>query len=206
MKFCIRVLNAAVLCVPLALFCGCATPGVTNTPRSGIEKLVISTAADRSIVQLDEVPWKSNRVYVDFTYLVCTDAEYVKGCVRQRLGINNVMLVDSKKDSDLIVEVFSGAMDTDSNSFLLGVPPVAVPVPFAGTVQTPEIAFYKRDAQSATSKLGLSVIDSKNGKLLHYQHNLIGFAFYNRYSIIGIFSWNATDIPKQNDLFVYNME
>ncbi|MBN2640860.1 MAG: hypothetical protein JXR78_04360 [Victivallales bacterium] len=206
MRLFVRVSEAVVLCVLLALFCGCATPNVTNTPRSGIEKLVISTAADRSIVQLDEVPWKSSRVYVDFTYLACTDVEYVKGCIRQRLGINNVMLVDSKKDSDLIVEVFSGAMDTDYNSFLLGVPPVAVPVPFAGTVQTPEIAFYKRDAQSATSKLGLSVIDSKNGKLLHHLHNLTGFAFYNRYSIIGIFSWNATDIPKQDDIFVYNME
>ncbi len=189
----------AVPAIALGLFTlyGCANPSITNTKRSAIEELVISTAADRSIAQLSEVHLDGKKVFVDFTNLTSTDAAYVKGCVRQRIGSYGALLMDDKKSAELVVEVFCGALDTNFENFLLGVPPVAIPVPFSGSLETPEVAFYKRDAQSAVCKLGFTVIEKSTGKVLKYQENLIGASYYNRYAIIGI-SWHNTDIPKDN--------
>lgn len=58
--------------------------------------------------------------------------------------------------ADVIVTVRAGMLGTQHGEGLLGIPAFKVPVPMVGTVETPEIAFFKRIRQDGKARLCVS--------------------------------------------------
>ncbi len=196
------ILKQSAFAVALALTAifftgGCASETMTNPARSATEQLLLSTAADRAMAEVDLRLFASRRVYVDTTYYDSYDSKYAIGEIRDAISRAGALLVANSKESDTILEVRSGALSTDSDSSLIGVPTLVVPIPFSGTpLQIPEIAFYKSEPQLATAKLALLAYETRTAQHVFSSGPLLGKA-YNNYHKILFISWLTDDIPEK---------
>src|ERR1700733_14968165 len=128
-------------------FTSCTTTKTTDTARSDTEQLLLSTATDHALQSANFVIFANRKVFLDTTYFDSYDSKYAVGTIRDALSRAGAILEDSSKDSDIIIEARSGALATDNEQSLFGLPGLGIPVPLAGALQTPEIAFYKSDKQ-----------------------------------------------------------
>jgi hypothetical protein len=148
---------------PLVVFscaavCGCATMKESDTARTGVEQLLVSSAIDRSLDKTDLRPIAGAKVYIEQKYLDCVDKNYVVVGLHQRLMRVGCTIVEKPEDAQVVLEVGSGAVGTDRQSMFVGVPKLSLPgpVPFS----TPEIPFYKRERANGTAKIALVAYDT----------------------------------------------
>ena len=106
------------------------------------------------------------------------------------------LLETNAKDADIIIEARAGALSTDSADTLIGVPSTGLPIPFAGAVSIPEIAFYKSEAQFAYAKIALLAYANQSRAHIYSSGPLVGKS-YNKYHNILFISWVFTDIPEK---------
>jgi hypothetical protein len=191
-----RILIIAAL---LALT-SCTTEVDTNPPRSAMEELLISTAADRAADQLAVQIPKNSKVFVDSGNFAGTDAKdmdskYAVAAIHASLLKQGAHLVGDKKDAQTIVEVRSGALSTDQKSFLIGIPQFNIPIPLAtGALTIPEIALYKDADQKGVAKFGIVSYDAKTGTLIASQNPQYGFAHNVARTLLIFFSWRDNDV------------
>jgi hypothetical protein len=189
-----RVLIIAAL---LAL-AACTTTVDTNPPRSAMEELLITTAADRAVDELAAQIPKKSKVFVDsgnFDAVNAADAKYAIASIHARLLKQGAHLVGDKKDAQTVVEVRSGALSTDQKSFLIGIPQFNVPIPLAGSPLTfPEIALYKSADQKGVAKFGIIDYDAKTGTLIASQEPQYGFAHNIMKTLLIFFTWRDNDV------------
>ena len=146
------------------LLCGCTLHRVSDPPRTATEQLLITTAADRAIGRMGLSALDGKRVFVDPSHLDGYDKAYVLGAVIDRLGRQGARLVKDEKQAEVIATVRAGALSVDRSEFLVGLPSIPVPVPFAGPAQLPELALLKRQIQTGIAKLALTAHDAATGK------------------------------------------
>jgi uncharacterized protein DUF6655 len=181
-----------------ATVCGCSSVRSTDTARGSVEELLLSTAADRAIAQLDLSSLKGKRVYLDASNVSCVDKGYVIAALRDQLGRSGVLLVDDRKDAELIAEARVGALATDSTKDLIGIPSMPMPLMGAGAINTPELALYRKVAQSGQAKLAINARDPKTGKQTLSAGPVEGTAHYVRKTML-LTTWTQTDIPESQD-------
>lgn len=178
------------------LLAGCSLGRKTDTARTAIEQLLLSTAADRALGGVECKELKGRKVFLDVSNLEAYDKGYVIGSLRDQLGECGVRLVADAKEADVILEARSGALAIDGSEFLLGIPSLPIPVPGAGVLQTPELAFFKKVNQQGVAKFAMNSRDKQTGKQVHSTGPLAGTAYYNRFTILFI-QWKSTDIPEK---------
>lgn len=154
----VRVLNVFVL-AGLLLAGGCATRKQSDTARTGVEQLLISTAVDRALDKLDYRPIAKAKVYVEEKYLDCTDKNYVYVALHQRLLRHDCQLVGKAEDADVILEVTSGGVGTDRTDLFVGI--TEVPLPPPSPISIPRMSLYNRTRQMGTAKIALVAYDAK---------------------------------------------
>ncbi|QSH42075.1 hypothetical protein P0136_04725 [Lentisphaerota bacterium ZTH] len=169
-----------------AVATGCLTKNITNTARSSEEQLLCTRAVDLALEKVTFIQVSDRKVFVDNKLLNSVDKEYVLGALRQKLALSGGILIDDKKESDIVVEVFSGCVGTSYTTWLAGIPKSGLPIPLAGTLTIPEIAFYKRERQGGSGKIGITMLDNKTGKSVLDVPLLFGEAYYNRFIIMFI--------------------
>lgn len=133
-----------------ALLAGCSSRTLSTTSRTAIEQLLLSSAVDRAMERFELPMLRGRRVFVDFTNLKGTDAEYVKVAMRARIAQQGATLVDSGEKADLTVEVASGALALEHKTGMIGLPSLPVP---QSSVPAPEMPLYKSIEQTAIMKL-----------------------------------------------------
>lgn len=166
-----RLACAAVLLLSCILT-GCGTTHWTDTRRSGTEQMLLSDAMDRAVNRLDFNVLAGKSVYVDTSPLSgVTDAAYLESSIRQHLLASGGLLREKQDEADYVIEVRAGAVGTDRDEVLYGIPAVNIPasIPiqgsFAGQVpQIPEIPFVKKTRQNAVAKIALFAYNRKTGR------------------------------------------
>lgn len=147
---------------------GCGTSKWTDTGRSATEQLLITDAMDRAVSQLDFHALTGKTCFIDVTPLKkISDSEYLISCMRQHMFACGCIVKDNKAEADCIVEVRAGAVGTDRNDVLYGIPAVNVPtvVPVSGIPsQIPEMPIVKKTDQKAVVKLSLFAYSQKTGR------------------------------------------
>lgn len=152
-----------LLAVSLAVtMTGCTHTSTSNTARTAKEQMLLSNAVDQSLDKVDFTPLYGQKVFVDDKYLECVDKSYVVGSLRHRVMRAGGALATTADDADVIMEVRSGGVGTDSAEMFLGVPSLPLP---AG-MQTPEVRLTERKSQYGYSKLGLVLFDAKTKNVL----------------------------------------
>jgi hypothetical protein len=190
------ILRVAALAILILASAGCQSNRLTQPPRAVTEQLVLSTAADRAIVKLNLDSLRDRKVYLEERYFKAYDQEYALGAIRQHLSDNGVRLMQYESDADVIVEVRSGALSADSQESLLGLPALQVPIPFAGSVTTPEIAIYKSERSTSIAKVGLFAYERLSGQHVHSSDVPNGKAYFKNFKLLGFITWRRTDVPE----------
>ena len=147
-------------CGSLVLLGGCATIKESDTARTGIEQLLISSAVDRALDKIDFQPVHGAKVYVEPKHLDCVDKEYVLVALHHRLLAQNCTLCEKPEDADVQMEISSGGVGTDRQDLFIGIPeiPLAPPSPIA----IPKLSLFNRSKSMGTAKLLVVAFDSKS--------------------------------------------
>lgn len=147
-----------VLTACLGLSLGCTTIKRSDTARTGLEQLLVSSAVDHSLNRVDWGPIRGAAVYVETKYLDCVDKNYVIVGVHQRLLAAGCTLVEKAEDSNVTIELGSGAVGTDRQESFLGIPEISMP---ASQIAIPKFAIFTREKSHGTAKLAILAYDSK---------------------------------------------
>jgi Family of unknown function (DUF6655) len=147
---------------------GCGTTKWSDSPRTATEQLLISDAVDRSISELDFSALANRSVYLDTRFIVTTlDQNYVTSTLRQHMLASGCIIKDKAEEADYIVEVRAGALGTNRNDVLVGVPATNIPTAGftpTGTAAIPEIALAKTTNQQAVCKIAVFAYDRMSGR------------------------------------------
>ncbi|MEN9361312.1 MAG: hypothetical protein RL095_2847 [Verrucomicrobiota bacterium] len=178
----------------------CMTPELTKTGRSGVEQLLISTSADRASAKAALPDFTGKKVAIDVSNLDAVDKPYVVLAVEAAVAKKGATLVAKAEEADLVVAIASGALATDQDSYLIGIPAIPIPIPGAGTVSTPELALLKKQTQTGVAKFAASIREVKAGKVQPLASSL-GTSYMNRWKFLFIFSWSCSDIPEKPEAY-----
>jgi hypothetical protein len=156
-------LAASVLISSLS---GCGTTRWSDSSRTGTEQLLISSAIDAAVGKIDFSPMKDKRVFLITDAIEgITDQKYLTMSLRHRISASGSILCDSKDKTDYIIEVRAGAVGTDRDEMLVGVPSFTVPAfpgsAFSGSI--PEIPIVKRTKQRGVAKIAVFAYNSRTG-------------------------------------------
>ena len=175
--------------------CGCHSTSFTTPPRSATEQLLMSQATEMAMRGVD-LSWVNGRkIYIDESYFDSYDRGQALGVIRESLSRAGGLIFSDAEKADLIVEIRSGGLSINSNSTLIGIPSLAIPVPFSGPIPTPEIALYKSDKADSYAKFSLFAYSRDTGQYLDSSGPNSGMAHLHLYKIIFI-SWQKTDLPE----------
>ena len=200
-----RVLTLLVLGSLLQICGGCATIRVTDPIRTADEEFLLTEAATRAVSQLSLDALRGRRVWVVSEYAFSTtrpfdqsfltdevrvpqfEQTFLIAELRARLLQAGARLADSRDDSDVVLEVRTGALSINRVDFLLGVPATYLPGGSATslTVATPELAIYKNTKQEGFGSVAFVAYWRNTGELLAISGPFIGRTFRNDYFIFG---------------------
>jgi hypothetical protein len=175
------------------IFSGCATSNIGQPPRSAIEQLLLSTAADNALKRVKLPQLKGLKTYLDPQFFESYDKPYVLGSIRAVLSENGAILVEDRKAADVIVEPRSGALGIDKSKSLLGIPQLPLIIPGAGTFSFPETVLYGSTKFDSLSKIALLAY-RKDGSELFSTKPMIGKSYFHQYTVLMFLKLNFTDI------------
>jgi hypothetical protein len=160
----VRIALLATSGLPLA---GCGATRSTDTTRAATEQLLISDAIDRAVQTLNLQTLGGQTVFLDDSRLgEVVDRNYLISTLRQQLLASGCLLREQKDQADFIVEARAGAVGTDRNDLLFGVPTMNLPsIPLVQPVPAmiPEIPIAKRRDQRGIAKIAVFAYHRETG-------------------------------------------
>lgn len=163
-----RVAKAIEIVMCLAAFGGCGTTKWSDTARTATEQLLITDSIDRAVSRLDMRALAGKKVFVDDSPAKgVTDSAYLGSAIRQHVLASGAILKTNRDEADYILEVRAGAVGTDRNDVLFGIPATNIPsfgVMAGAPSQIPEIAFAKKTDQRGVAKISMFAYNKQTGR------------------------------------------
>jgi Family of unknown function (DUF6655) len=184
-----------LMAVAAALISGCTSIKQSDTARTGIEQLLISSAADRALDKFNLKPIAGAKVFVDTQYFDSVDKNYILVALHERLLKNNCTLVSKADDADVVVEIGSGGVGTDRNEMYLGFPGLALPPP--ATLAIPKLAFFERSKSMGTVKLSLVAIDTRTKQAVINSGYKLARADHRHWQVLGLGSQQSGSVQEE---------
>ncbi len=165
---------------------GCANPAVTNTSRNVVEQMLVSTAVERCFGQMDLREFRGSKVFVDYSNLAPqVDLPYAKGQFELHLARNGIIQTADEKDAQYTLRLISGTLATDAEQFLLGTPPLPIPLTNSSVnLAIPELAFFKRLIRSGFAKFSLTINLPQSQQTLRIYESIMARTEFINYTIL----------------------
>jgi hypothetical protein len=177
----------------------CTTERATSPVRTATEELLISTAADRAAQELTPGVPEGTKVFLDTRYFQGYDNEYAIGAIKDQLLRHGAALVDDPAHADAVIFVRAGALSTDNQSTLIGIPALQFPfLPVGNSISVPEIALFKEAEAKGVAKFSMTGYDAKTGKLIASNDPQYGFSHQTNHTVLLFFSWRSGDAAPAN--------
>ena len=177
---------------------GCGTTKWSDTSRTGTEQLLISRAIDKAVERIDFGILAGKKVYLNTEAIEeITDYKYLRMALRQQAAAAGARLSDKPGECDYILDVRSGAVGTDRNDVLVGIPAIGVPQwngTSLSTAQLPEIPIVKKTDQRAVVKVAVFAYDRESGHPLWASGNKIAEARVKAWWVVGAGPFNEGSI------------
>ena len=173
---------------------GCANIKQSDTSRTGLEQLLVSSAIDRSLDKVDFGPIRGAPVYVETKYLDCVDKNYVIVSLHQRLLANSCTIVEKAEESAVTIEVGSGAVGTDRQELFVGVPEISMP---ASQVAIPKLAIFNRQRANGTAKLAVVAYDTKSKRPVINHGTALARSDHKNWSLLGAGPIVSGSVPNE---------
>jgi hypothetical protein len=149
------------------MYPGCGTTRSTDTTRTATEQLLISDAIDRAVQTVNLQTLAGQTVYLDDSRLGdVVDRNYLISTLRQHLLASGCALRADREQADYVVEARAGAIGTDRNDLLFGVPSMNVPQIFPMQpvpAAIPEVPIAKRRDQRGIAKIAVFAYHRETG-------------------------------------------
>lgn len=187
---------AAILAVFSSLFLtSCQDPWMTNTSRNAIEQYMIATVIERISGAANFEKYKGKKVYMDYSLAnPQVDKPYLQGRLEMELARLDCIIVDKQDKADIMIQVLVGVLATDYKRFLIGTPPLPIPMPSTSLeFAIPEVAFFKRFQRIAYGRMAFNIFDAKTRAPLEVIPYINGSAQYNNYAIL-LFPFTTSDM------------
>jgi hypothetical protein len=156
------------LVLSLLFATGCGTTRTTNTLRTATEQLLVSDAIDRAVQTIDFGKLAGQAVYLDEQNLgEVVDEGYLISSLRQHLLASGCILKDDPEQAAFIVEPRAGAVGTDSDELLFGIPATNLPqLTLASGLPSavPELPIVKRRHQRGVAKIAVFAYRRETGE------------------------------------------
>tara|TARA_B100001964_G_C14129409_1_gene552159 strand:+ start:590 stop:1132 length:543 start_codon:yes stop_codon:yes gene_type:complete len=164
---------------------------MTEPVRSVGEQLLLTTAIDRALSELDMEAigrLEGVKVHISTNYLKTLDQEYLVGSLRDLFFANGVLVVDDPKEAQIIVEARSGANSLDSAKVTAGIAEdQALPNPVTGApISLPEMAFFKKENNISVTKVALVAYKTDTREHVFSSGTLLGGAYDRHYQVLGL--------------------
>jgi hypothetical protein len=155
--------------IPVLFFTGCGT----TKSKTGTDQLLMSNAVDLTVGDLDFSAVAGEKVFLDTQFINIkgygfVNSQYIVSSLRQQLIAHGCQLLDSKSESDFIIEARVGALGTDSQTITYGIPGnnaignMASLLPNVPAVPViPEISIAKRDDTTGIAKISVFIYETK---------------------------------------------
>ena len=160
--------NALAMALVFIALVGCGTTRSSDSMRTATEQLLISDAIDQAVQTIDFQPLTGQSVYLDDARLEeVVDRDYLVSTLRQHLLASGCALMDVRDEADFIVEARAGAIGTDRNDLLFGIPATNVPqiLPVQGVpAAIPEVPLAKRRDQRGVAKVSMFAYHRASGR------------------------------------------
>jgi hypothetical protein len=167
----------------------------SDTARTGVEQLLISSAADRALDKIDYRPITNAKVYVEAKYLDCVDKNYILLALRQRLMRQACILVDKPEDAQVIVEIASGSVGTDRNDLFLGSPEIPLPPP--SPIAIPRMPLVERSRAMGTAKLVVVAYDAQSKLPVINGGYALARSDHKTWNVLGVGGINSGSVHQQ---------
>lgn len=187
-----RLLVAFASAGPLA---GCATMKESDTARTGLEQLLVSSAADQALNRVDLTPIARAKVYVEQKYLDCVDKNYIVVALHQRLLGLGCSLVEKAEEADVVLEVSSGGVGTDRKEMFVGVPQIPLPPP--SPISIPKMPLYTKNAAMGTAKLLIIAYDNKSKQQVINSGYALARSDHRNWSVLGMSGITTGSVPNE---------
>ena len=147
---------------------GCGTTRWSDTQRTATEQLLLSDAIDDAVAKMDVRAFAGRKIFFDTEYIDDNPhKKYLISCVRHHLLNSGCALQEKREEAEFIVEANAGAVGTDRNDLLVGVPQMTVPAVVPGMPTTvPEIPVAKKTRQEGVAKIGLYAYERASGQIV----------------------------------------
>jgi hypothetical protein len=193
-----RLTTLLALILAVLALGACTTMRETSPQRTATEQLLISTAVDRAIAQVNLKIPDGTKVFVDAEQLEGSDGKYAAGAMKDRLLRGGAHLVADRGKADAVVEVRAGALSIDDKQTLVGTDSFDVPIPLAGqAAKIPEIALYKDKERLGVAKIAAIGYSVADGKLIDASGPQFGYSHQDEQVLLFFFSWRSSDLPKE---------
>jgi len=183
----------------------CGTMWESTRPKTtGLEQILISTAADRASNKFAEneesrlvLGPQLGKSYINSTgFENLEEGRYVYALhsMRRYMMDAGVTLVDKVDDADTILEVAAGALSIDNTGVFIGIPAMGMPIPLAGQLEMPEIALFKSDKNRSIAKFSVSARDAKTGAPKSHSVTTMGTAWSKDWTLLILFKFSSNDL------------
>ena len=154
-----------VLFTLLMFAAGCGTTRWTDTSRTATEQLLLSSAIDTAINNIDFSPLAGKDVYFDATYLNgITDEKYVVSSLRQHMLAYGCSLKETRAEAEYVIEARAGVVGTNRHDLMLGIPSFNLPTTIPGVPSAiPEVPFAKSTSQKGVAKIAVFARHRESG-------------------------------------------
>ena len=174
---------------------GCATNRETETARTGVEQLLVSSAVDQALDKIDFTPVRGAKVQLEEKYLDCVDKNYVIVSLEQRLLANGSTLVTKPEDADVIMHVVSGAVGTDRQEKFFGISEIPLPPP--SPIMIPQVSLFSRTRANGTAKLRVVAFDAKTRQAVINGNAVLARSDYKSWKGFGAGPMETGSVPTE---------
>lgn len=197
-----RLASSWLACALLCLVAGCGT----TRSFTATDQLLISDAVDATVAKIDFSPLTGKKVFLDTTYSKMLkapsnllDTDYVISSIRQSMVAENVLLVETKDEAELIAETRVGTMGLDGHNVTYGVPASSAlsgagAIAGASIPALPEMSVGRREAKLGAAKVAVFAYVKKTHEP-YWQSGIARSTSTSRDTwLLGIGPWQAGTI------------
>jgi hypothetical protein len=151
----------------------------TNTKRTAVEELLVSTAAERAIAKVDSSVFAGKRVFVDVERLAPFDKGYVVSAFQGYLAQGGASVVPARDKAQVVVEVRSGSSGIFDGKWGVGIPMVYASgfVAGSGGPTLPNLIEITYELREGWAKISGFAYDAKQGTYLAGWRDAYGMAY-----------------------------
>jgi hypothetical protein len=179
----------------LGLASGCATTKESDTARTGVEQLLVSSAIDHSLDRVDFTPIRGAKIHLEEKYLDCVDKNYVIVSLEQRLMANGATLVDKVEDANVIMHVTSGGVGTDRQEKFVGISEIPLPPP--SPISIPQTTLFSRSRANGTAKLRIVAFDATTRRPVLGGDAVLARSDFKSWKVLGAGPVESGSVPTE---------